>query len=235
MGAHETEHWWFIGRRAVLDQLIRTTIALPQGARILEAGCGTGGNLAMLAGFGLLDAFELDEEARQVANARGLADVRPGVLPDGIDAEPGRYDLVALLDVLEHIDDDRAALRALGRTLTPTGRLLISVPAMPWLWSHHDEIHHHKRRYTRTTLGSVVEDAGLRVHSIGHFNTLLFPVAVAQRLLQRVTGRESTADELPPPALNAVLRTVFRVERHVVGRVPLPVGLSLYAIAGPAR
>lgn len=230
MGEAEAEHWWFVGRRAVLDRLIRDRCDLPADARVLEAGCGTGGNLEMLAGFGVLDAFEYDPDAIATANAKGLADVRPGALPDGVDLPDDAYDLIALFDVLEHIEHDTPSLRRLGQALAPTGRMLISVPAMPWLWSHHDELHHHFRRYTRTSLRQTIEQAGLKADQVGYFNTLLFPAAIAQRAVSKLTGSEAPLDAIPAPWLNNTLQAVFRAERHFVGGVPMPFGLSLFAV-----
>ena len=231
MEAAEAEHWWFVGRRAVLDALVRRHCALPAGARVLEAGCGTGGNLAMLSEYGRLDAFEYDADARAVASQKGGIAVQPGALPDDISAPDGAYDLIALFDVLEHIEQDVASLTALGSKLAPQGRLLISVPAMPWLWSHHDVAHHHFRRYTRRSLRQAIEDAELEVASIGYFNTFLFPAAVGQRMVQKITGSQAPADQIPAPWLNRTLAAIFQAERHVIGRLPMPFGLSLYAVA----
>lgn len=232
MGAEEAEHWWFVGRRAVLDALVRRYCHLPADARVLEAGCGTGGNLAMLAEYGRLEAFEYDETARAAASAKGIVEARPGALPDGVDLADGSYDLIALFDVLEHIEEDRASLVTLGKKLAPNGRILLSVPANPWLWSRHDEVHHHFRRYTKASLGRVIAEAGLTAEKLGHFNTLLFPAAVAQRMGQRLTGGQSAADAMPPGWLNRLLTGVFRAERHLAGRVPMPFGLSLFAVIG---
>lgn len=230
MAEAEAEHWWFRGRRAVLQALIERYCAVPPDARILEAGCGSGGNLEMLSGFGRLEAFEFDADARAMAMAKGLAPVNHGALPDGVDVPDEAYDLIALFDVLEHIDDDLGSLKTLGRKLKPEGRLLISVPAMPWLWSKHDVTHHHKRRYTKASLAGVIGQAGLEVQTSSYFNTLLFPLAIAQRWGQRITGSETPADAMPAPWLNAALGAVFASERHLAGRVPLPFGLSLFAV-----
>ena len=230
MGEAEAEHWWFVGRRAVLDALVRRHCALPADARVLEAGCGTGGNLEMLSNYGRLDAFEYDEDARSVASHKGGIDVQPGALPDNISVPDETYDLIALFDVLEHIEQDSPSLATLGRKLSETGRMLISVPAMPWLWSHHDVAHHHFRRYTKAILREAISSAGLKAERIGYFNTLLFPAAVGQRLLQKITGSRAPADAIPAAWLNRSLAAVFRAERHVVGRLPMPFGLSVYAI-----
>jgi len=230
MSAQEQDHWWFVARRAIIDSLVRTHVPLPADARILEAGCGTGGNLALLAQYGVLDAMEYDADARALAAARDLCRVEAGALPDAIGFGDTRYDLIALLDVLEHIDDDEASLRALGTRLTPNGRLLLTVPAAPWLWSDHDVLHHHKRRYTHDGLLDVVRAAGLKVEASGHFNSLLFPLAVAQRFAHQLLRRDTPLDARPSPLVNAALQRVFAAERHLLGRISFPLGLSLYAI-----
>ncbi len=230
MSAQEGSHWWFVARRAILDRLIRTAIHLPADARILEAGCGTGGNLALLASHGKVDALERDTDARAHASALGLARVEGGSLPDAIGFEDERYDLIALLDVLEHVEEDGATLAALRARLARGGRILLTVPAMPWLWSEHDVLHHHKRRYTRHGLRRVAEAAGLKVEALGYFNSLLFPLAVGSRTLHRLLRRKGGLDRQPHPLVNGALRRIFAWERHLLPRVRLPAGLSLYAI-----
>jgi SAM-dependent methyltransferase len=230
MSAEEGEHWWFVARRAIIDSLIRRHVPLGEDARILEAGCGFGGNLPLLASHGTVDALEYDAQARAAASARGIARVEAGALPGEIGFGDTAYDMIALLDVLEHVDEDEASLKALGARLKAEGRMLVTVPAVPWLWSEHDELHHHKRRYTRGQLRGVAQGAGLKVEAIGYFNSLLFPLAVAQRAAHQLMGRKGALDARPARAVNAALQAVFAAERHVLGRLGFPIGLSLYAV-----
>lgn len=231
MSAIEDHHWWFVARRLIIDTLISNGGALQPGARILEAGCGTGGNLALLSSYGELHAFEFDADAREMARGKGICPVNFGALPDRVDTDGAPYNLIALLDVLEHIDDDAASLATLGGLLAPRGKLLVTVPAIPMLWSSHDELHHHKRRYTRSTLQQAFACAGLEVERIGYFNSLLFPLAFAQRLLAKLLHRKEAVDTLPSPFVNSALKAIFAAERHLLGRISFPIGLSLYAIA----
>lgn len=227
----QDEHWWFVGRRRFLRKLIQRHCHLRPNARILEAGCGFGGNLPLLEEFGRVSAFEYLHEARAYSTTRSGIAVVPGALPDGFDFGGRTYDLIALLDVLEHIDDDRASLATLSEGLTEKGRIIITVPAFQWLWSKHDELHHHKRRYSRKSLGSVIRDAGLTTAKTGYFNSLLFPLAMAQRLATRFGNGDAVADELPLKPLNKTLSGVFSLESAVAGRFSLPFGLSAFAIA----
>lgn len=233
MAEIDGEHWWFTARRAILTDLIRR-LKLPANPRILEVGAGTGSNLAMLQRFGRVDAIEPDEPARELASRRSGIAVQGGNLPDGAVLEDGAYDLIVLLDVLEHIADDRGTLAALKTKLAPGGRLLVTVPAMPWLWSAHDVAHHHQRRYTTTGLEGVFRGAGYRVSYRSHFNTLLFPLIVAARALGKLSGRDGGDDALPPRPVNALLSGIFGLERHAAGRLSLPFGVSLAVVAEPA-
>ena len=230
MAADEDSHWWFRGRRAFLEQLL-SSLDLPQAARLLEVGCGTGGNLELLRRFGRLDAVEFEASARATAQAKAGMAIGFCELPSRIDADQGSYDVVALLDVLEHVEDDVGSLKAVAAKARDGGRILLTVPAHPWLWSAHDDVHHHKRRYTRRSLSRAIAQAGLSLDAIGAFNTLLLPAALAQRAAKRLLADTSADDRIPPAALNALLTRIFMLERHFLGRVPLPIGLSLYAVA----
>lgn len=234
MAAHEQVHWWFVGRRAIIRALIEREVKLGPDARILEAGCGTGGNLPLLSRYGRIEGFESDPEARRLAASGGFP-VSVGALPDAVAEPDATYDLVGLFDVLEHVEDDVPALATLGRKLRAGGTLLITVPAMPWLWSAHDRTHHHYRRYTARSLKRVITAAGLRAVNVGYFNTLLFPLAAVHRGLHGLFGTEEATDEMPARSLNAMLSAIFRSESRWVGRVPVPFGLSLFAVVKAPR
>lgn len=230
MGTQEETHWWFAARRQIVACLISKHCNLPNHPEILEAGCGTGGNLKLLGSFGKLDAFEFDETSRNTAEKKSDMTIPFGALPDEMPFPDAKYDLIALLDVLEHIGPDQASLTALGDKLKADGRILVTVPAMPWLWSKHDETHHHFRRYTRKSLRSVAQAAGLDVVRTSYFNFLLFPLAVINRLADKFMSSNDPGDKMPAPWLNAFLFRVFRIERHFIGTIPMPWGLSLFII-----
>lgn len=234
MAEIDGQHWWFAARRRIVSALIEAQAELKPDARILEVGTGTGSNLAMLQRYGTVEAIEPDDSARALASERSGIDVLGGLLPHGVALEDGRYDLIVLLDVLEHIDDDLGTLEVLRRKLTPGGRLLLTVPSTPWLWSAHDVAHHHKRRYTARALKTVLAAGGFRLRHMSHFNSLLFPLIVAARALGKLTGREGGDDAMPPAPINALLEHGFAAERYWVVRRALPFGVSLLAVADPA-
>lgn len=173
----------------------------------------------------------MSPQAIAFARRRTAADIAEGALPDGIPFEGCLFDVVAALDVIEHVEPDAAALQALGARLRPGGMLVVTVPAFRFLWSGHDAIHHHRRRYRRAELAALVRGAELEPLVLTYFNTLLFAPIAAMRLLARLLGRKGGDDALPGRLLNRALETVFGLERHLIGRVPLPFGVSLLMIA----
>jgi SAM-dependent methyltransferase len=230
MAELDSRHWWYRARREILADLIKRRIPLPENPRILEIGCGTGHNLVMLKRFGAVDAIEIDPAARAIAGKRLGRAVMEAPLPALTGVEERAYDLVAILDVLEHVEEDREALESIARRLRPGGRILIAVPAHPWMWSAHDVVNHHKRRYTRKTLRAVVAEAGLKLEMMSFFNSLLFPLAATARMAGKVRRKEDSDDKLPPRPLNAIFEAIFGLERYAIGRMPFPPGVSLVAI-----
>jgi SAM-dependent methyltransferase len=185
----------------------------------------------MLSGFGHVDALELDDAARGVAEKRLGREVMSAPLPELAGVPDRRYDLVGAFDVIEHIEDDHAAIASIASKLKPAGKFVMTVPAHPWMWSAHDVVNHHKRRYSKRALKQLIETSPLRLDAIGYFNSLLFPAALAERLSSKLRGKDDADLKLPAAPLNAALERTFAAERHLVGRVPLPPGLSLYAVA----
>jgi 2-polyprenyl-3-methyl-5-hydroxy-6-metoxy-1,4-benzoquinol methylase len=230
MAELDSSHWWFVARRQILEEIIKRIVQPPPNAQILEIGCGTGHNLEMLSRFGRVTATELDPDARALATKRLEREVQPTALPD-LSAFPERgFDLIALLDVLEHVADDHSALKAIWARLKPGGRLILTVPANPWMWSAHDVAHHHHRRYRRAQLERLAGEAHYEIDLLSPFNTILFPLIAAARGAGKILGRESADDSMPPEAVNSLLRRLFALESRLVGRIPLPFGVSLVAV-----
>jgi SAM-dependent methyltransferase len=228
----EDRHWWYRGRRRVLEGVI-ADLGLPSDARILDAGCGSGRNMVELARFGAVTGVELSDTSVEIARARHAGEVIAGSvleMPFG----DGGFDLAVSLDVIEHLEDDLGALRELRRTVAPGGALLVTVPAYQWLWSGHDEINHHHRRYTRRSLQRAGEQAGWKQVRTTYFNSLLLPMAIVLRLLERVNTKttESSLDLwVPPSPVNWLLERPLVLESALIehgGRIPA--GLSLLAV-----
>lgn len=227
----ERRHWWFRGRRRILARLLAGR-RLPPGARVLDVGCGTGANAPVLRG---ADRFTIGIDASPIPmalvdrthDARLRADAAH--LPFG-DAS---FDLVVALDVLEHLDDDRAAVRELRRVLRPGGTLVVFVPALELLWGLQDDVSHHRRRYRRAELGEIIASAGFRIERLTYFNTLLFPPILAARLAMRLRPPRTLKSEnqIGGPIANAILSSIFALEAPLVARANLPIGVSLGCVA----
>ena len=228
----EDRHWWYRGRRKVLERVVED-LRLPARARILDAGCGSGRNMIELARRGTVTGVELSAPSVEKARRRGCGEVIEGSVLEMPFAD-GSFDLAVSLDVIEHLEDDLGALRELRRTIAPGGALLLTVPAYQWLWSGHDEINHHQRRYTLRSLKAVAEQAGWRQERTTYFNSLLLPVAIALRVLDRF-NRKTTESSLdlwvPPEPVNRVLELPLVLEAALIGRGGrIPAGLSLLSV-----
>jgi SAM-dependent methyltransferase len=232
----DEHHWWYRGRRKVLHAEL-DRLPLAPGARILDAGCGSGRTLEELAPLGTVSGLELDPSAAAVARARGKGDVVEGRLEE-LPWDDATFDLITCLDVIEHTPDDRVTLRELLRVTKPGGYLLLTVPAYQALWSQHDVANHHFRRYNRRMLAAAAGESGWAVVRMTSFNSLLFPPAAAVRLLQR---RRPSTDYKPdltlgPAWLNSVLERPLALEAALIARGrTLPAGLSLMGVLSRPR
>jgi SAM-dependent methyltransferase len=228
----DEHHWWYRGRRRIIRAEL-DLIPLAPGARLLDAGCGSGRTLEDLVHYGEVHGVELNPEAAAVARARGRGEVLVGRLEE-LPWGEGTFDLITCLDVIEHTPDDRATLHELRRVCKPGGWLLVTVPAYQALWSLHDEANHHHRRYGRRTLRSAALAAGWTVARMSSFNTVLLAPAAVVRLVQRRrlgTDGYTPTLTLGPAWLNAVLEYPLRVEATWLrGGRTLPAGLSLLAV-----
>jgi SAM-dependent methyltransferase len=229
----QEDHWWFAARREILAGEI-ARLPIPRPAQILEAGCGPGGNLAMLQRFGEVCAIEPDEASRTYAAERNGVEVRGGFLPQTAPDFGKAFDLVACFDVIEHVPDDAGAVARLAQYLEPGGFMVTTVPAYAWMWSDHDAAHHHKRRYALAPYRRLFENAGLTVRRASHFNSVLFPPIAAVRLAKNALGRTGGDEAMPPPPLNATLKGLFGLERALLRLGDLPFGVSILLIAQKA-
>ena len=228
----ESSHWWFVARRKIIQRVINN-LDFPRNIRILDAGCGNGDNLSLLSTFGDLVAFEKNEYALKTAKSKKIGEIYKAELPDKLpNAIKTNFDLIVLLDVLEHIDDDSKSLTTVRKLMNNKGIILITVPAFQWLWSEHDVIHHHKRRYSKSELREKLDSSGFRIKYISYFNTLLFPFALVERIGQKIFSPSNPEIlELPNNKINFLLEKIFSLEAIFMNKISLPFGLSLVAIA----
>jgi len=226
----EERHWWYRGRRLVLDAALGG-LDLPARPRLLDAGCGSGRNLPLLARYGDVAGFDADPHAAELAHARGVGLVRTGRV-ERIPFEEGGFDVVACLDVLEHVDDEQTALQELLRVTRPGGAALVSVPAYPALWSSHDLAAGHRRRYRARELRRRTADAGWLPAGITHFHAAALGPAAVVRLSERLRGGAEPRSQLrfELPFADRALLWPARLERRLLAQGRrLPVGLSLLA------
>jgi SAM-dependent methyltransferase len=229
----DDHHWWYRGRRRIIRAEL-DRLPLRPGARVLDAGCGSGRTLQELADYGEVYGTELDPHAAEVARGRGLGEVHNGRIEE-LPWEDGFFDLITCLDVIEHTPDDRATLRELRRVCRPGGFLVVTVPAYQALWSVHDVVNHHFRRYGRRTLRAAALEAGWRVQRMTSFNSLLLAPAAAVRVAQRRQLRrpieEHTSElQIASARMNWLLERPLRIEARWLARGrTLPAGLSLLA------
>lgn len=230
----EDSYWWFVGRRELVRELLLRH--RPHGSQLLtiDVGCGTGATLNAIADVGPAIGVDRSREALRFCRRRGLRElVLAGA--ESLPVKTGSVDVLLALDLLEHIQDDGAAVREFSRVLRPGGVLLVTVPACPELWSEHDEALDHLRRYRARRLRRILLEAGFRIERLSPvITTLLLPIAalrLAQRALPRKKDAPETAFIIPPKAVNWVLTTLLRLERVWLRWLSLPVGVSLFAVA----
>jgi len=224
-----SSHWWYQGRQRILSQILHS-FPLPKNSQILEMGCATGENLEWLKDFGHLTGIEPDSWAVMKAKQKKIGHIYMGSLPNNMPNISETFDLVTLLDVLEHIDNDMLALKVLKKWLKPNGYMLITVPAYSFLWSSLDEINHHKRRYTRNQLHDCLTQNGYSVEYISYFNTFLFPLIYTFRLIDRFLGNSKHSDVNVSRVGNYILETIFSLEHRWIPQKIFYFGVSLAAV-----
>jgi 2-polyprenyl-3-methyl-5-hydroxy-6-metoxy-1,4-benzoquinol methylase len=234
----ETRHWWFRWRFRLIRDVINNLSGMPDRPTMLDAGCGTGQMLKMLQQHGPAVGLDLSEDAIMFASSRDAENLVLGSVTKPPFAD-GTFDIAFALDVIEHVDDDRGMLEGLRELVRPGGALVVTVPAFQSLWSDHDKINHHRRRYRRRQMRKTLMSAGFEVERITYCNTFLFPVVWVTRRAQALVRRFRPKDETQvssdlhayPRVVNALLYRLMLVEAWIVRHVNLPIGVSILAIA----
>jgi SAM-dependent methyltransferase len=229
----EGSHWWFVGRRAILESFMKTLVGPKSddnGPRILDVGCGTGANLEMLAQFGTAQGVDVSDDALEFCRKKGL-DAKKG-LAEELPFSDESFDIVTALDVVEHLDDDVAGLKEMHRVLKKGGKTLIFVPAFMWLWGVQDDISHHRIRYTRAQIVERLDAAGFKVERATYANWTFFAPILAGRTLMKLTGiKPESENNVNVSALNGIFGKLFGAERFWLRNFNFPFGVSIIIAA----
>ena len=230
----EDSHWWFVGRRAILETFLRrislSLVTRHSSLRILDVGCGTGANLEMLSQFGSAEGVDVSDEALDFCRSKGLA-VQKG-LAETLPYADNTFDITTALDVVEHLDDDVAGLKEMHRVTKTGGYSLIFVPAFMWLWGVQDDISHHRIRYTRKQIVERLQKVGFTVERATYANFTFFAPVLGGRVFMRVTGiKPASENNINISALNGTFGKLFSAERHWLKNLDFPFGVSIVVVA----
>ena len=239
----EDNHWWFASRTRALNAVMGPLLPESEDFRLLDVGCGAGNMIHHLSRYGRVKGLDIDQRPVEVARQRGY-DVDQFDVTQPMPFEPDTFDAVTALDVIEHNEDDLAILADSYRVLKPGGHIIITVPALMWLWSHNDELNAHRRRYSGKELEEKLARIGFRIRRMTYNNLFVFPLTVSVVLLRRGAGQEvelgsphfdddsyQVEMEPAPPLLNTILSAVTWTEAQVLRWLSLPVGTSIICIA----
>lgn len=228
----EGKHWWFVGRRAILEEFLRIIIPHQKAEKpkILDVGCGTGANLEMLAQFGASEGVDVSDDALEFCRKKGLK-VHKG-LAESLPFEDESFDVVTALDVVEHLDDDVSGLKEMHRVLKTGGKTLIFVPAFMWLWGVQDDISNHRIRYTKKQIVERLEKAGFTIERATYANWTFFAPILAGRTLMKITGiKPESENNVNVSALNGIFGKIFSSERLWLKKFDFPFGVSIVITA----
>lgn len=245
MNRVEDSHWWFVGRRAILESFLEKIVESRKSrvkseneeskiqnpkSKILDVGCGTGANLEMLKQFGEAEGVDVSDDALEFCHRKGLK-VHKG-LAEELPFEDESFEVVTALDVVEHLDDDVAGLREMYRVLKKGGKTLIFVPAFMWLWGVQDDVSNHRIRYTKKQVVERLEKAGFEIERATYANITFFAPILAGRTLMKLTGvKPESENNINVSALNGVLSKIFSAEKFWLHKFNFPFGVSIVVVA----
>jgi len=230
----EGSHWWFVGRRAILESFLEwicLRLQTPDSRlRILDVGCGTGANIEMLSQYGQAEGVDVSDDALDFCRRKGL-NVKKG-LAEQLPFDDAAFDVTTALDVIEHLDDDVAGLNEMYRVTRSGGYSLFFVPAFMWLWGVQDDISHHRIRYTRSQIVERIEKAGYAVERATYANWTFFAPILAGRVIMKLTGlKPASENNINISALNGVFGKIFATERFWLQHFNFPIGVSIVVVA----
>ncbi len=229
----ENSYFWFLSRNEIIQEIIATSTNLSPFDNVIDIGCGTGGFASVIASDFNVCCLDMEPIALDYCRRRGLEDRFLGTASDMINT--GRkFKAAFMLDVIEHIEDDRAVARDVFNLLEPGGWFIAAVPAYGWMWTAHDEMHMHHRRYDMKSFLPLFENAGFEIKYKTYFNTFLCPLAIAKRMLDKFTGAQKKKSEpvdVIPGFLNSVFKKIFSAEKYFLPNMSFPFGLSILVLA----
>jgi ubiquinone/menaquinone biosynthesis C-methylase UbiE len=231
----EKEDFWHVGRREILDEAISRHAKKAQDRKILDVGCGPGGNILLLKDFGRVTGLDTSEEALKFAKSNGFDTLVQSSAVE-MSFEDESFEMVVALDVFEHVEDDNSAIKESVRVLKPDGLLVATVPAYPFLWSPHDESMHHVRRYIKKDLMSKIKKYDIEICEHTHFFMPAVPFRIFQKFRDKIfrkkTDKKQIAYKVEYTGLfNSFLLFLSRVERFMLRFLRLPFGTSILIIA----
>ena len=232
---HERSHWWFIVRSGIIKDHVNKLAEGKNNLKIFNIGVATGQSTEMLSQFGEVTSLEYDEDCCRFLREELKMDVIQGSI-ENLPFKDAQFDMVFALDVIEHVDHDDKAVTEMYRVCKDNGIIFVTVPAFMELWSKHDEINHHKRRYRQPQLRALFKNIeGNIIHST-YFNSLLFiPVYVIRMILNRIRSRKDEANEqgesdfevMNYPFINKLAYSIFSLERLLLKVFRFPFGISI--------
>ena len=230
----EEKNWWFISRRNFISQLMKK-IGIDQNAKVLEIGCSGGPLIEFLGNTGYSDitGIDLSKDAIDLCKKRGIKKVR---VMDGAKTlfRENEFDLIIASDILEHIKDDDSALCEWYRLLKPKGELIVFVPAFNFLWSGHDEVNKHFRRYNKPSLISKMKKAQFKLQKVSYWNFFLFFPTYLLRTFQHslLKKKSESKDQLFElnPLINRILITLLKFENFLLKYFNFPIGVSIFVV-----
>ena len=227
----QKKHWWFVTKKSIVIDTIHRYFHTKADVKVLDIGCGSGLMLSALERIGQTYGMDMSDEAISFSKELFSGRVEKGFLPNQVPFDKDFFNLITALDVIEHIDEDVEALKAIRALLVADGKAVITVPACMWLWSNFDEMNEHKRRYTLAELKQKLELAGFSIEKISYYNTILFPVVFVVRMLNNLLGRNGSSDmDMPNKPLNFTLEKIFGFEKYLLRFINLPFGVSVIAV-----
>lgn len=228
----EEKHWWFIGKKQIVLSMLKKYMENNEENRILDAGCGSGLMLNAMKRFGIPYGMDYSEEAIKYCKLLFHGDVRQGWLPNNVPYPKNYFNAILALDVLEHIEDDLESIIAIRDSLSDNGICVITVPAFMFLWSNHDRVHQHKRRYVLKELKQKLLDAGFKIEKISYYNTLLFLPIFTVRMINKflMKGERGSDAYMQNRVLNYILKIIFTLEKYILKHINMRFGVSIMTV-----